>query len=469
MANGQALGDTLAGAFGHGVDRPALNAYVATSQAQNGLRSAQTDLALNNAQLQQEELQAHSELENSLMGVKGDDGNPLLQPSAAHLVATELKGKYGDAKTVMEAFRQAQQAHNTGIISDVNNYPDPNAPGAKLTAAIAGNNNKLPEVQQAPNNYIPTPGMGDPVVHQTPYGVAETQDAQAKAHLAQRQANDPELFHPKGGNQTLGPQLAGEMAEYLRQNPQLAGNFRSLLANGGPEVIHAFLHPGVPYVPEPGAGGALSGAAPSSALPASAQPSATAPPNGVLPAPGVSLHEQALIRNDFASGLGAKQSTALNTMAHHSQLFDMIADQLDNGNFKPTNAISQMWQRVMGSPIPSNLQMAGGFLAREAVKATVNSGAGTGAERELAVGPSDGPMVLHGAAQTLRTLAGGQLQSLSRRAARGGVDINQLLDPDVQQMFGRGKAAATEHQVAGVGGEGAPAMSLDEYLKSHGH
>jgi hypothetical protein len=55
--------------------------------------------------------------------------------------------------------------------------------------------------------------------------------------------------------------MAAEAAEFIRQNPNLAGNFRSLLSNGGPDVIHAFLHP-------------AGGVAPPSA-------------NGLAPAPGV--------------------------------------------------------------------------------------------------------------------------------------------------------------------------------------
>jgi hypothetical protein len=155
----------------------------------------------------------------------------------------------------------------------------------------------------------------------------------------------------------------------------------------------------------------------------------------------VSLHEQALIRSDFANGLAARQTSSLNTMVNHSQLFDAIADQLQNGNFTPTNAIAQKWKQLFGSAVPSNLAIAGSFLGREAVRATVNAGAGTGQERELQVDDSGSPDMLHGAAQTLRTLAAGQLQSLDLRARRGGVDIAQLLSPDAQTTFGRAPMA----------------------------
>jgi hypothetical protein len=449
MASSQSLFDTLAGGFGHGVDRPALNAFVANSQSVNGLRSAQTEEALNNAQKQQEEMQAHSDLENSLASTLGDDGKPLLQPSQAHLVANELKGHFGSAQQVMQAFRETQQAHNTGVISNPANLNTP-----AMTAAVAGNTNKVPEAVPLPNEYQLPPGVAPPVVGQSPLGAAETASHTAEAGLKNVQAAVGG-FNPNTGGQTLDPVLSREVAEFIRQNPNLAGNLRSLVSNGGSSVVHAFMHP-------------EEGGAP------------TAPLNGITPAPGVSFKEQAGIRNDFASGTAAKQTTALNTMTLHSQLFDAIADQMGNGNFTPTNYISQLWQRTFGSPVPGNLKIAGDFLGREAVRATINSGSGTGEERELAVNANSSPEAMHGAAATLRSLAAGQLHGLDLRAQRGGVDIAQLLGPEAQAAFGRhpvkNMPTLPEPQKAGAADGAAPAgapagaapMSLDAYLKAKG-
>jgi hypothetical protein len=184
MAGTQSLFDTLAGGFGHGVDRPALESFVANSQSMNGLRTAQTEEALNNAQKQQEEMQAHADLENSLASTLGDDGKPLLAPSQAHLVANELKGHFGDAKTVMEALRGAQIAKNTGVLSNPANLNTP-----AMTAAIAGNTNKAPEAVAVPNEYAVPPGMTPPVVQQTPLGAAETAEHMAGANLKTHSAN----------------------------------------------------------------------------------------------------------------------------------------------------------------------------------------------------------------------------------------------------------------------------------------
>jgi hypothetical protein len=164
--------------------------------------------------------------------------------------------------------------------------------------------------------------------------------------------------------------------------------------------------------------------------------------NGILPASGVSLSEQAAIRKDFASGTGAKQVTSLNTMFQHSQLFDKLADDLGNGNNIPSNEFNVLLRRYTGNPAPGNLQQTAQFLGAEAVRATVSAGAGTEDERGLKVPLNASPDQMHGVANTLRSLALGQMNSLDLRARRGGVDINQLLSPETQAGFGRGPHAA---------------------------
>lgn len=213
----QSLGDVLAGAFGRGVDRPALQAFVANSQATNGLRSAQTEEAMNNAQMQQEEMQAHGDLENSLTGALGDDGKPLLSPSGAHLVANELVGHFGDAKSVMQAYREAQQSHNTSILSNPANLNT-----AADTAAAAGNTNKVPEAVQVPNEYAVPPGMAPPTVMQTPLGEAQTAAAGANAQLHTAQATNPAAFHPgAGATAPLSQQAIDLMGDRFFETGQL--------------------------------------------------------------------------------------------------------------------------------------------------------------------------------------------------------------------------------------------------------
>ena len=410
MPNSQQLGDFFAAAGGSPVNRPALNAFVANSQARNGLLSEQTQEAMVKASQAQEEQAAYARIPQELM-----DMNPGMKQSEA-VLARDFMVRSMDSETALKSIARLKLMYGN---------PQEQVQGHQ------GFSGALATPPTVPANYLAVPGTpGTPgapayagaTVQQTPNEQAVTSNLQAEAELHKNQAEHPELFHQGIGQGHLDPVMAAEAAEFIRQNPGLAGNFRSLLANGGPDVIHAFLHP--------------SGAP-------------TTPLNGISPAPGVSLKEQAGIRSDFANGLGARQTTALNTMVQHSQLFDAVADQLGNGDFAPSNYVNVLWQRLFGSPAPSNLKTAGAFLGREAVRATVNSGAGTGEERELQVDATSSPDALHGAAATLRSLAAGQFHSLDLRAQRGGVDIAQLLGPEAQAVFGR-------HPVVPMAPLGAP-------------
>jgi len=389
MPTTQALGDLLSGAAGAPVNRSGLNAFVANSQARNGLLSAQTQDAMVKASQAQEQMAAHDKIKDDLMA----SGAP---ESEATLGRDFWVGSNNnDPVTALKALSMAK----LGYGSPTSQTAGQQMYEGKLAAPVA-----TPATSQMP----PGSGLAGVPVQQTAAGAAATADTQSQTALRMAQATHPEQFHSAGA-QSLSPELANDVAEYIRQNPAAASNMRGLVSNGGAAAVHAYLHPDQPPL---------------------------APPNGVTPAPGVSLHEQAGIRDDFAKGIGAKQTSALNTMVQHSNLFDKIADQMQNGDFAPTNAISQGWQRLFGSPVPSNLHIAASFLGREAVRATVNAGAGTGEERELAVNDSSSPEVMHGAAQTLRALASGQLHSLDLRAKRGGVDITQLLGPEAKAAYG---------------------------------
>lgn len=170
MPSSQSLFDTLAGGFGHGVDRPALESFVANSQSINGLRTAQTTEALNNAQTQQEEMEARSKLESTIAGTLGPDGNPLFTPSQARMAAQSFIAQHGGkVSDGINALVDMQKAHNTSVLSNPAQLNTPEA-----TAAVAGNTNKLPETQAVPHEYAVPPGMTPPVVQQTPMSAAQT-------------------------------------------------------------------------------------------------------------------------------------------------------------------------------------------------------------------------------------------------------------------------------------------------------
>lgn len=420
----QALGDLLAGAAGHPIDRPALNAAVMQGQALAGLRSAQTEDALLNAQRLREEQDAGEQLESAYMAQKKPDGTPMYSPSDAHMLALQQRYTHGSYKDALTGFQEQLKA---GAFSTVAN---PNAPPEARLASDQALNPGANPVQAVEGQLIPrfAPGSqaGAATVQQTPVSSSTVSKNEAEALLNRMKAEHPREFQQN----YVSPEQVAILADYIRQNPNAAPSGRALFTPAGAAAASALTDtgpgPAPVHVPP-----AAPGETPSAAVGQgpNGQPSTT--PFGHL-----SFKEQSKIRDDFANGLAAKQTTALNTMYQHSKLFDQIADQLGNGSFMPTNAINVLWQKVFGSPAPGNLATAGAFLGREAVRATVNSGAGTGEERELQVGPNASPEALHGAAQTLRSLAGGQLHSLNRRAVRGGVDITQLLEPEAASAYG---------------------------------
>lgn len=230
MADSQTLFDTLAGSFGHGVDRPQLNAFVANSQAANGLRSAQTDEALNNAQLQQEELQAHARLRDSLMNLKDDAGNSMHTPSQADLVLNTMLGKFGSYKDVEQGLHQAMTNRATDVLGNPNKLNT-----ADQTAAQQAISGKLAEPVAAPNNMVVPAGV-TPNVQQTAQGAAQT--AQTKA-LTGADIERAELEHAQAlkasrpaGTGSLDPNTLDDAASVVMADPQKMSQYSGFGQSG---------------------------------------------------------------------------------------------------------------------------------------------------------------------------------------------------------------------------------------------
>lgn len=171
----QAIGDLLSGAAGHPVDRPALEAFVANSQAVNGLRSAQTEDAMLNAQKLREENEAGENLVNSYMSLKKPDGSPMYQPSEAQWLSNQQKFVHGDAQKALEAHMQMKKNGAFDTIADPNG--DPNA---RLAALQAVKQEPVSAFSQDQGQLIGNLGPNaatSPTVLQTP-GSQATQAAQ---------------------------------------------------------------------------------------------------------------------------------------------------------------------------------------------------------------------------------------------------------------------------------------------------
>jgi len=180
MPTGQGLADLLSGAAGAPVNRPALNAFVANSQATNGLRSAQTEEALLNAQRSQEEQQASSDLEEGIR-----QANPNAAPSMVHLIATAMKMHAGSAVNGVDMLK----AQNMMTLGDPNQLNTP-----AQTAAAQAMKGGLEGPQILPPQYSLPAGITPPQTGQSPQGVANVAETNALAGLNAHKDSDPAAF-----------------------------------------------------------------------------------------------------------------------------------------------------------------------------------------------------------------------------------------------------------------------------------
>jgi hypothetical protein len=178
MPTGQGLADLLSGAAGAPVNRPGLNAFVANSQATNGLRSAQTEEAMLNAQRAQDEQVASGQLEDAFMKTG-------VRPADAHLMAVAARLHAGGAINAMDMFK----ARNAAVLGDPSLLGTPDQTAAEQ--AISG---KVAPLQTVPNNFAVAPGAPQPNVQQSPQGAAQTSEMNALAGLNAHKDQDPAAF-----------------------------------------------------------------------------------------------------------------------------------------------------------------------------------------------------------------------------------------------------------------------------------
>lgn len=227
----QSLFDTLAGGFtpGGGVNRPGLNAFVANSQAMNGLRTAQTDEAIGNAQKLQDETAARSQLENNLANVVGDDGKPLHNRSQAKLLASEMIGHFGNAKEVLDAYGQAvkNQALSKLGNPDLLNTPD-------QTAAAQVTTGKLIEPAPLADNFQ-TPAGVTINAGQTAQGTARTAQTRAMTGLDVARAEDAHALaahRTSAAGGSLDPGALDDAASVVMADPQKMSQYAGFGQSG---------------------------------------------------------------------------------------------------------------------------------------------------------------------------------------------------------------------------------------------
>jgi len=215
MPTGQDLGDLFANAAGANINRPQMNAFIANSQARNGLVSAQTQDAMIKAQQAQEELDAHQKLPQAIA-----DANPGMKPSEAALAATYMVGHLGDAQTSLKAL-------GTGMLG----FGTP----AQQVSGQQMNQGKVAPLQAVPNNYAVPAGQAPPDVLQSPQGAAQTAQTQA---LTGKDVAQAELEHANAkaagtkGTSTLDPDTLDKAARVVMADPNKMSTYAGFGQSG---------------------------------------------------------------------------------------------------------------------------------------------------------------------------------------------------------------------------------------------
>jgi len=205
MADTQSLFDGLAGATGHPIDRPALNNFVATAQARNGLVSAQTQDALIKAAQNQEQMAAWGRIKDSLMANGARESDATLARDA---IVGANNHDAVNAENILKA-------SNSAVLSN------PNLLGSSAqTAAQQGFQGKVAEPVALPNNFTTLPGAAPVNPQQSPQGAAQTAQTKALTGLDVARAEDE---HAKAKNanviSSLTPAALDEAARVTMADP----------------------------------------------------------------------------------------------------------------------------------------------------------------------------------------------------------------------------------------------------------
>lgn len=405
MADGQGLADLLSGAAGAPVDRPKLNAFVANSQAINGLRSAQTDEALLNAQRAQDEQIASGELEDAF--VKSG-----ARPADAHLMAVSARMHAGSAVNAMDMFK----AYNASVLGDPSKLGSPDQTAAQQ--AIQG---KVAEPVSLPNNFTTLAGTPPVIPQQSPQGVAQTADTQSQTDLREAQAKAGGFNPHTGGGGPLDPNAVAFGSYMLYKT----GKMPSMGMGGGPARMAI-----------------ISGAAQLAQQESNGQP-VTNPGFDTAIANGQDFTGAQRMLNSQAGGPLGNQTRSINNVVGHLQLMENLFGALNNGDMQAANKLGNAWNKAFGAPAPTNIQTAAEFIGPELIKIlSANGSTGTGEERQgfsnTAANLGNSPEQTGQAIGTLKNMLGRQLtdMAIQYHGATGRSDFaRRYVAPDVAQYL----------------------------------
>jgi hypothetical protein len=454
---GQKIADTLAGAFGAPIDRIGLNSQVQAGQTRNGLVSAQTAVALENAQKEQEEAKARAQIGPAIAQLTGNE-------DLGRVIGTHaMSGNLPHVKDTMAALNDFTKfkAQQTQL--------DPNQIGTPAqTAAYGMTENKNPAVAvAAPPTYQVLPGAPAPNVGQTPIGAAQTQDAQAQAQLRGAQAAAGG-FNPHAGGQGGAP-LDPQTAAFEGYKYYKSGKMPPMGMGAGPARAQL-----------------MSVAADLATREANGEDITNPAFEHALQNSQDFAGSQRAV-SSFAGGPLGNQAQALNNAVGHLQLIEGLWNNLQRGDIQGINKLSAAWKKQTGQEAPTDIQTAAHVLGPELAKVLSNNGgAGTGEERqgfqELLGNLAQSPEQTTGAIGTLKGMLQRQGDDLAFRyhGATGRGDFApRYLRGDVSNYLGMqpGAAPAASAPAAPAHAPAAPAapaaapgkvMSAADYLKMHG-
>jgi hypothetical protein len=431
---GQALGDLLSGAAGHPINRPALDAAVMQGQALAGLRTAQTEDALQNAQRLREENEASDNLEGALMGSKDADGKNLFTPSQAHFTATQMKFLHGGAEPALQAWQAAQKAAATATLGNTALLGTP-----EQTAAQQAIQGKVAEPIQVHPEYATLPGAFKPDVQQTPEGVATTAEKTASANLKNTEAANPGAFHPGGGPSTAtDQQMLGDLIKAGVIDPQHVSRY-----NASPGALKA-------------AWDVLQ-----------SSPGFTGTGHAAIQA-----SERDWMSNSTQSSGG--KVTRGNAAMNHIEALRDLSKALQNGDLRLWNYAKNELGAQIGDPSPQNLQLAAHFVGSE-VTSFLSAAGGTKDDRqkvESAFGVANSPEAATGAADTGEHFLAGQFDAFrTKYHSRPDAPSNfaeRFLTPESKAALDRfDKIRASRTPQGGGAGPAAEAPPINLLKEGH--
>lgn len=344
MALGDNILDLVSGAGGHVVNRPALSAAVMQGQAMAGLRTAQTEDALLNAQKMREEQDAGDKIEGDYATAKRPDGSQLYTPSEARQMANQQKFTHGSFKEAMDAKRLQDANAEHATIADATAQPD-----ARLAAAQSVDPNSNPYQvagDQLIPRFSPNSQTAPPNVFQTPVSQSNIGKNDAEANLKNAEATNPTAFHP--GATILSPGQVQTRAQ--------------MIANGQAPMPSPYEW---------------------SKNPKLASDTVTA---ALALNPNISQNFQSQIAStikDFAGGGKNGQAlTGYRTVDAHAALLKDSIEALQNGDVQGINNITNHAKLLFGDATPVDAKVLPQFIATEAMRALARNGIGGVTDRK---------------------------------------------------------------------------------------